>query len=480
MDPPVNRRVRLVIRPRLISVSADAAPSPPPSSSPIFQSSAHCDDLLSFDSDKSLTSIDNFFSPSSSPVSLQQSPLTSTQDVISTDSIFFQNITDGTALNPVLPIASEASPLQSVTQLTTLVPAPNLIDLSLIRGTDHLQNTELGLFGAPIQQQSQLSTIIYTNLTPEEYEQKKKLEEEASSRNTRSSYEYDWKLFLTYFYTKNPTRSHTTADHEDVFSYFNSHQTELKMSTIERRIAGIAHYLNFDRAALNLSLKGLANRIGRGKEGKNPLLQEHVTHMLNIIELRCQNQKRILNVDLRDRAFILFAFYTGARRSEISNLKWSEVVLQTGSMTISIEKSKTDQQGQGQDVVVLANKDPRYCGVRALLEWKNVSEYVGNVPWVWRRINKNDQIKAQLKVKQIYLLTKDYCQQIGLDPEKYSPHSFRAGMITQSKINGADLVDIMKQSRHKSVNTVMGYIRLPDLMKNNVSAGMWSQSNLNN
>jgi len=479
MDPPVNRRVRLVIRPRPTSVSTHVNPSPSPSSSPIFQSSVDCDDLLSFDSDKSLTSIEDFFSPSSSPVASQQSPLISTNDLISTESMFSRNFIDVAAVNPVLSMTSQISPLQTTAQLTTLVPVQNFEDLSLVRGTDHLANTELELLGGPTRQQSQLSTIIYTNLTPQEFEQKKKLEEEASSKNTTTSYEYDWKLFLTYFYAKNPTRSHTTANHEDVFSYFNSHQTELKMSTIERRIAGIAHYLNFDRAALNLSVKGLANRIGRGKEGKDPLLQEHVTSMLNVIEARCQTQKHNFNVDLRDRAFILFAFYTGARRSEISDLKWSDVVLHTGSMTIRIRKSKTDQQGEGQDVVVLANKDPRYCGVRALLEWKNASEYVGSVPWVWRRINKNDQIKDQLKVKQIYLLTKDYCQQIGLDPDKYSPHSFRAGMITQSKINGADLVDIMKQSRHRSVNTVMGYIRLPNLMKNNVSAGMWSQSNAN-
>ena len=36
-------------------------------------------------------------------------------------------------------------------------------------------------------------------------------------------------------------------------------------------------------------------------------------------------------------------------------------------------------------------------------------------------------------------------------------------------MNDADLVDIMRQSRYKSVITVMSYMRVPDLMTNNVS-----------
>ena len=462
--------IRLVIKSHSVSVSSSLSSSPP-LSSPILNSSKHTPDLLSFDPGKLVPSIEDFFSGSSTPITSHHSPSISVNPTSLTNSLSSLDLCDFLISSPTPSVNHAKSPqYQSISNddnlEIALVPFQSTLSLT--------HNAELDIIGSATSQDSTVSTIIYTNLTPQEIQDKRNLEDEASSRNTRTNYEYDWKCFLTYFYTKNPTRSHTTADHEDVFSYINSIQSELKMSTIERRIAGIAHYLNFNRSELNKSLKGLANRIGRSREGKSPLLQEHITQILDVIEKRCLAQNRVFNLDIRDRAFILFAFYTGARRSELSDLIWRDIRFQSGSVIVHFRKSKTDQQGEGQDIVILANKNPRYCGVKALLDWKNLSEHISGETWVWRRINKNDQIKGQLKDKQIYLLTKHYCQEIGLDPEKYSPHSFRAGMITQAKMNGADIVDIMKQSRHKSVSTVMTYIRLPDLMKNNVSAGMWT------
>ena len=42
----------------------------------------------------------------------------------------------------------------------------------------------------------------------------------------------------------------------------------------------------------------------------------------------------------------------------------------------------------------------------------------------------------------------------GLDPANYAGHSLRAGFATQAFLNGVAEVAIMRQTRHKSLNTL--------------------------
>ena len=55
----------------------------------------------------------------------------------------------------------------------------------------------------------------------------------------------------------------------------------------------------------------------------------------------------------------------------------------------------------------------------------------------------------------------------GLDPANYAGHSLRAGFATQAFLNGAAEVSIMRQTRHKSLNTLRKYIRDRSLFRDN-------------
>jgi integrase len=57
----------------------------------------------------------------------------------------------------------------------------------------------------------------------------------------------------------------------------------------------------------------------------------------------------------------------------------------------------------------------------------------------------------------------------GLDPERYSGHSLRAGLATAAGDAGAGLADLMRQTRHKSTEVALGYLRPADLWRNNVT-----------
>jgi site-specific recombinase XerD len=47
----------------------------------------------------------------------------------------------------------------------------------------------------------------------------------------------------------------------------------------------------------------------------------------------------------------------------------------------------------------------------------------------------------------------------GPDPTEFSAHSLRAGFITSAVDAGADVHSIMRVSRHKTVDVLVGYVR---------------------
>ena len=52
-------------------------------------------------------------------------------------------------------------------------------------------------------------------------------------------------------------------------------------------------------------------------------------------------------------------------------------------------------------------------------------------------------------------LMKQACTLAGLDPRKFSGHSLRRGLLTTAGDLQLPLVDLMRQSRHKSVDTAL-------------------------
>jgi hypothetical protein len=63
-----------------------------------------------------------------------------------------------------------------------------------------------------------------------------------------------------------------------------------------------------------------------------------------------------------------------------------------------------------------------------------------------------------------------------LDPERYSGHSLRAGLATAAGDQGAGLAELMRQTRHKSTEVALGYLRPADLWRNNVTERVFAES----
>jgi integrase len=65
---------------------------------------------------------------------------------------------------------------------------------------------------------------------------------------------------------------------------------------------------------------------------------------------------------------------------------------------------------------------------------------------------------------------KAYAQRVGLDASTFSGHSLRAGFLTSGAETGANVFKLMEVSRHRSVDTLRGYVRRADLFKDHAGA----------
>ena len=62
-------------------------------------------------------------------------------------------------------------------------------------------------------------------------------------------------------------------------------------------------------------------------------------------------------------------------------------------------------------------------------------------------------------------IVKAYAGRAGFDASTFAGHSLRSGFLTSAAAKGASIFKMMDVSRHKSVDTLRGYIRDAELFK---------------
>jgi hypothetical protein len=74
-------------------------------------------------------------------------------------------------------------------------------------------------------------------------------------------------------------------------------------------------------------------------------------------------------------------------------------------------------------------------------------------------------------------LVKGAAERARLGPKRYSGHSLCAGLATAAGDVGASLADLMRQTRHKSTQVALAYLRPAELWRNNVTKGVSEKKN---
>jgi integrase len=213
-------------------------------------------------------------------------------------------------------------------------------------------------------------------------------------------------------------------------------------------------------ACVSEVLHGIRREKGVAQVGKAALLTADVRTMI----------ERLPNSLLgkRDAALLLLGYAGGFRRSELAGLLVSDIEFCEEGLRVHLRRSKTDQEGQGRKIGIPYGSDPQTCPVRALRRWLTAA---GIVEGALFRAVMHGRVSEKAFIPQVVaLVVKRHCKAAGLDYAKFAAHSLRAGLCTQSALNGASERSIMKQTGHRSVQMVRRYIREGSLFREN-SAG---------
>jgi integrase len=217
---------------------------------------------------------------------------------------------------------------------------------------------------------------------------------------------------------------------------------------------------------VKLTLKGIKRVQGKPQTQASPILKEDIVVMLS----HCPDTIK----GKRDAALLLLGFCGALRRSELVAVKISDLEFNSQGAILTIPRSKTDQTGQGRKIAIPRGKG-RICPVSTLLELivQLVAGKNNDDGFIFRSVSKSGVMSDMpLSDRTVSDIIKCYTRKAGLNPEKYSGHSLRAGLCTSAAQHGISSHKIRQQTGHRSDAMLSRYIRDGNIFENN-AAGLF-------
>ena len=246
------------------------------------------------------------------------------------------------------------------------------------------------------------------------------------------------------------------------------------LATVRTRLAGVATVHRIAGVALDTQAGPIANVLEGFKRERGvkplkqatPLLVDVLKRLLGIFAKDTPAHRR-------DKALLLTGFASALRRSEIVALDVADVESVPQGVVLHLRRSKTDQHGKGELIAIHRGTDSEFCAVTALERW---IELRGRKPGpLFTLLHKGGRVSGErLRPQAVALVVKRAALASGLNPGSFSGHSLRAGLATSAALAGADLKDIMAQTRHRSHDIALRYIRRAEIWKDNVTELLFS------
>lgn len=283
--------------------------------------------------------------------------------------------------------------------------------------------------------------------------------DERMAPNTRTAYARQWAAFTTWANREGiapmPAPPELVAAYcADLFASGAAH------ATIDQALAAIsaAHREAGHHQAPTRHELVRATRAGQRRQ--RATAQRQVAP-LTIGELR----RVIVRIDpstsagLRDRALLLIGWAAALRRSEVVALDATDITPIEGGLALRLRSSKTDQEGRGDVVALPYGSDADTCPVRTLHAWLDHAGIVAGP--IFRPIDRHGRIGwARLEGRAVARLIQRRVAATGLDPDRYSGHSLRAGFVTTAAAAGVSTRAIAHQTRHSPTSPVLHrYVR---------------------
>lgn len=287
----------------------------------------------------------------------------------------------------------------------------------------------------------------------------------ARSPATLRAYASDWLIYSAWCESRG---LNLMPAHPEQVGAFASNQADagVKPATIIRRVAAIGYYhraslfpsptAHPEAGGLRETLAGIRYAKQVKKTRKVPADAAALRNIL--AEVRGEGLRAV-----RDRAVLAIGMAAALRRSELVALEVADVALLEAGIEITIQRSKTDQVGEG--AVIAIPEGSRIRPKALLLEWMAAAGHDSGP--LFRRLTRKDALtSAPMSDKGVARIVKHYAAAAGYDPTQFSGHSLRAGFLTEAAGQGATIFKMQEVSRHKTVQILADYVRAADRFRN--------------
>lgn len=282
----------------------------------------------------------------------------------------------------------------------------------------------------------------------------------ALADNTRRAYRTDLEHYRAWGGT-------VPASPDSIAAYITAHAETLSIATLQRRLVSIAKAHTMQDYAdpvksdvVKLTMRGIRRIHGKPQTQASALLKEDLTVMLSHITDTIKGK--------RDKALLLLGFCAALRRSELVAVQIQDMEFTAQGIILTLPRSKTDQSGIGRKIGIPKGRG-RICPVMAVTDW--LLHMGSENGAVFRAITKGGVISTiSLSDRAVADIIKHYATKSGLNAERYSGHSLRAGLATSAAQHGISSWKIRAQTGHRSDAMLGRYIREGDLFTNNAAA----------
>ena len=245
------------------------------------------------------------------------------------------------------------------------------------------------------------------------------------------------------------------------------------MSTINVTLAAIraAHEdAGFDSPTLDRGVMGVragtSRRIGVApRKQAHPLSTDELERLINT----CTDGVR----GVRDKALLLVGYAGALRRSELADLRVEDVTSRRDGVMLTLHRSKADQSGKTVQVAIPMGQHPETCPVTALFDWFELLN-VDEGP-AFCRISRHNTVPIKLSAisgESVAKIIQERAAQAGLNWQRITGHSLRAGHATTAAENGADVLKLARTLRHARLETTSQYTRPAEAMRDTTAKSL--------
>lgn len=255
---------------------------------------------------------------------------------------------------------------------------------------------------------------------------------------------------------------------KDTIVYFQLlHSQGYSKSSIDRKKAALSKFFQFlyenEFASSNpfttQTFKMMMKKIAQDSE----ISETKLSNKPDAHHLKWDEIERILSLcgpDLegqRNKVIILLGVYEGLRRSEIVNLKWSDIQEEINGRALLIRAAKG---GSGK-----IDLHPRvYEALQDLREMYSLNNL--DTDYVIVSLSNNNH-GERLTTKSVNRIVKSLAKKAGIkNSDEITAHDLRHTCAIQLLAHGASVEKVSRHLRHKNIQTTMTYLKTLELHEN--------------